>query len=152
MARTKTNGGALAAHGTQPEEGAGFRKVLDAWTEDVQPTTQLERFLCLELATVQWRLDRLRRIENGVLWWAIDDIRDRNHEAAQHGHPTGADEMAEEDFFTVTMGRAFKFACAQSDVPVRISRVEAVLVRRMYKALDTLAKLRAPEKGAKRNG
>ena len=141
----------FAVHGTQPEEGSSsFVKLLDAWNRDLQPQTHQEEFLCRELAAVEWRLERLRRIENGILWWAIDDIRDRNHEAARHGQPTGKEEMSEDDHFTLTMARGFKFACAQHDTPMRIARIEAGLVRRMYKALETVQKLRAPTKAGKK--
>jgi len=130
---------------TQPEEDTDvLKRMFEAWSQDFGPQTHLEAFLCRELATSEWRLDRLRRIENGLLWWAVDDIRDRNHEAAKYGQPTGEGEMNENDFFTLTLARAFKFLCAQQDSLTRVARIEAALVARVYKALGALNKLREP--------
>lgn len=138
---------ALTQFGTQPEENARvLLAMLEGWKEDFQPRTHFEHFLCRELAEAEWRLERTRRIENGILWWAVDDIRDRNHEAAKFGHPTGEGEMSEEDFFTLTLGRAFKLAAAQSDCLTRLSRIETSLIRRMYKAIELLKKERTPAK------
>lgn len=138
---------ALTQFATQPEEDSRvLLKMLDGWTGDFQPKTHFETFLCRELAATEWRLERIRRIENGILWWAVDDIRDRNHEAARYGHPTGEGEMSPEDFFTLTLGRAFKLACAQTDCLTRLSRVETNLIRRMFKAIELLKKERQPAK------
>ncbi len=145
MPRTK-----LVQHLTQPEEdGRALLRRMDAWTESLRPESEEQAFLCRELALTEWRLERLRRIENGILWWAIDDIRDRNADAAKYGHPTGEPEMNPEDFTTLTMGRAFKFASARQDLMVRLSRIESALTRRMYKALELALKLRSAPKPAK---
>lgn len=136
---------------TQPEEdGRILLEMLDGWTACFQPQTHYEAFLCRELAAAEWRLERLRRIENGILWWAVDDIRDRNHDAARFGHPTGEGEMSREDFFTLTLGRSFKLASAHSDCLTRLSRIETNLVRRIYKAIDLLEKRRQPAKRSPR--
>jgi hypothetical protein len=126
---------------TQPEEdGRVLERMIEGWTADVEPETHMEAFLCRELATCEWRLERSRRIENGILWWAMDDIRDRNHEATRHGQPTGEEEMSTHDFFTLSIGRAFKLAIAHNDCLTRLSRIETNLARRIYKAMDLLKK------------
>lgn len=134
----------LTQFGTQPEEnGRTLLAILEGWKHDFQPQTHYEHFLCRELAGAEWRLERARRIETGILWWAVDDIRDRNHESAKFGHPTGEGEMSEEDFFTLTLGRAFKLTAAHNDCLTRLSRIETGLIRRMYKAMELLEKKRA---------
>jgi hypothetical protein len=129
--------GFSAQHAVLPSESSeSFQALLARLEDEFQPQTAVEQSLIYHLADADWRLRRAATFESAVLTQRVERIR-RN---------TGEDDedLPEDPVFDeiCLLGRALIQDAQGSDPLSKISRHEARLTRRYYKALAQLRKAR----------
>jgi hypothetical protein len=124
------------------EERAEYLELLAALEAEHQPRGPVEAFLVREMATAQWRLARIGRIETGVLMNRMEENRDAEgrHAATARRAQFTAAELAHDEI-TSLLGFAFSRSC-KGDPFSKLSRYENNVRRAYYKALETLRKIR----------
>jgi len=156
--RNSLKHGLLASDAVLPEEDTqAFLELLANLQAEHQPVGPLEELLLHHLATAQWRLARLIRIETGLLACRLDDTRadqedhdddyqdddDQDHDepAPNHDQPPEDPERAKRrayDQTTRLLGLSFGNDTSGPESLSKLSRYENTLRRAFYKALWTL--------------
>jgi hypothetical protein len=141
VAQNARRHGLLAREAVLPEEDPqDYLDLLAALHEEHRPLGPLEEFCVQEMASAQWRLRRLVRIETGFFAERADEV------GWKLGKRPLVDEAVENlpkfDSDTRILGAAFKDD-ARSDPFFKLTRYETVIRRAFYKALETLLEARA---------
>jgi hypothetical protein len=142
-ARNSTRHGLLAREAVLPEEDPReFRDLLASLEAEFQPATPVEELLVRDMASAQWRLRRLTRIETGFLMAEMQHVRkwEFNQPQRTPRDPSTSQERYARD--TLVLGHVFNKNTG-SDGFGKLIRYETILHRAFYKALDTLKKFRA---------
>ena len=142
-AQNATLHGLLAREAVLPEEDAThFRDLLAALEAEFRPSGPLEDFLVREMASAQWRLRRVLRIETGGLAACMESARRRDFDKGREKprDPSTPEELHDRN--TLVLGSAF-FYGSGPDPFSKLSRYENSLRRAYYKALQTLEKSRS---------
>jgi hypothetical protein len=122
--------GLLARETVLPDEDRQqYLNLLAALEADHQPAGPLEEFCVRQMASAQWRLARLVRIETGFFATEVENLRP-NQDATDAGHDP-------HDRTTRLLGTAFKQGSAGDPVG-KLCRYEGTLQRSFYKALESL--------------
>lgn len=142
VARNAVRHGLLAKEAVLPEEDPQqYLDLLAALHEEHQPATPLEEFCVEQMASAQWRLRRLVRIETGYLSERIAFV------GALRGKRLAVDAEIENlpkpEMDTLLLGTAFQDDSRSRDVLLKIARYENVIRRSFYKALETLLEAQA---------
>lgn len=110
------------------EDHAEYFELLAALEAEHRPRGPIEAFLVREMASAQWRLARISRIETGILMNRLEENRDaegRHIAETRRAQLTAAKQAHDEA--TSLLGFAFSRSCVR---------------RAFYKALETLRKIR----------
>ncbi len=137
-----------------PEEDPdAFHELLASLHIEHQPVGAHEEYLVRQMAVSQWRLDRLQRIEAGLLASRLETIRqyeadNQDEDDEEEAPPEPAWEYQET---TRQLGAAFYDDSRAVDSFSKLNRYEAAIRRGFYKALELLRRaqarrLRAEEK------
>jgi len=123
------------------EDRAEYLELLAALEAEHQPRGPVERFLVREMASAQWRLARIGRIETGILMNSVEDNRasDGRRVPAPPREESTPEEQAHDET-TRLFGLAFSRSC-NGDPFSKLSRYENNVRRAYYKALETLRKI-----------
>ncbi|MGA2324643.1 MAG: hypothetical protein ABSH05_00005 [Bryobacteraceae bacterium] len=143
------------------EDRAQYLELLAALEAEHQPEGPLETYLVHQMASAQWRLQRLTRIETGFFICRLEKVRELEYEDddeedddEQSPAPLTPDEQFDED--TRLLGVLFH-RDSGGDPFAKLARYENALQREFYKALDRFLDARArrtpppPEKPNARN-
>jgi hypothetical protein len=114
------------------ENIADFHALVDDFEDQFQPATALEWTLLRQLADAEWRMRRVPHIEAGVLAKKLHESRE-HYEA--HPDQLPGDPDLEESFLVGAMAAS---DAAGSDVLSKLSRYEARLSHRYFRALEHL--------------
>lgn len=142
-ARNATRHGLLAREAVLPEEDPQeFSDLLASLEAEFQPAAPSEELLVRDMASAQWRLRRLTRIETGFLMTQIQHVRkwEFNQPPKTPRNPTTPQKRHARD--TLVLGHVFNKNTG-SDAFGKLIRYETILHRAFYKALETLRKPRA---------
>jgi hypothetical protein len=159
--------GLLARQSVIPEEDrAQFLALLVALHAEHQPLGPEETYLVEQIASAQFRMERLTRIETGFFMIEMDKIREwdlrdaaRNAAAADDEDENQEDDAEDDaeadppppapptpdeeyDENTRLLGRVFK-GHTGGDAFTRLARYETVIQRTFYRALKALLELQA---------
>ena len=145
------------------EDRAQYLELLAALEAEHQPEGPLETYLVHQMASSQWRLQRLTRIETGFFICRLEKVRELEYEDDDEDDdedndespaPLTPDEQFDED--TRLLGVLFH-RDSGGDPFAKLARYENALQREFYKALDRFLDARArrtpppPEKPNARN-
>ena len=136
-ARNATRHGLLAREAVLPEEDIeAYRGLVAELEEHFRPADPLEKFLVRDIASAQWRLLRLTRIETGYFIVRMEELRRLEYDE----DPAEADDPHDEET------RLFGLLLRQSvgDAFATLLRQENSLRRAWYKAVAALEKHRVP--------
>jgi len=148
-----------------------FLDTLTALQAEYQPVGLIEAFLVRQMVTAQWRLDRMNRIETGLLTCRLETVRelesdhedDDQDEDDEHQQEESAEEQdeaeqskapeedgaQEEDYDETTrlLGMSFFRDSAGADTFSKLARYETMIRRAYYKALSVLVSTQARRNG-----
>jgi hypothetical protein len=129
--------GFSAQHAVLPSESSeGFQALLARLEDEFRPQSAIEQSLIRHLADADWRLRRAATFESAVLLQRVERLR-RNTDEDDNDLPE--DPVFDE---ICLLGRALISDADGSDPLSKISRHEARLTRRYFKALAQLRKAR----------
>jgi hypothetical protein len=139
-----------------PEEDPdAFHELLASLHIEHRPVGAHEEYLVRQMAVSQWRMDRLQRIEAGLLASRLETIRQYeadNQDEDDEPPPEPGREYLET---SRQLGAAFYDDSRAVDSFSKLCRYEAAIRRGFYKALEQLRRARAhrlhPEKHILRN-
>jgi hypothetical protein len=114
------------------ENISDFHTLVDELENQFQPATALEWTLLRQLADAEWRMRRVPHIEAGVLTKKLHESREHYE---THPDQLPADPGLEETFLIGAMAAS---DAAGADVFSKLSRYEARLSHRYFKALEHL--------------
>jgi hypothetical protein len=114
------------------ENIADFHALVGDFEEQFQPATALEWTLLRQLADAEWRMRRVPHIEAGVLAKKLHESREHYE---THPDQLPGDPDLEEAFLVGAMAAS---DAAGSDILSKLSRYEARLSHRYFRALDHL--------------
>ena len=131
------------------ERAEEFNSLLDALLEEFQPESASERILVDEVAASCWRIRRILRYECRESWFDEDSVR----RYARQATPTETllTSMGHDDNHRVRRLKAKKLhrsgldaflLPSYSDVD-KIVRIERIVKRNLYRALDSLERIQA---------
>jgi hypothetical protein len=112
-----------------------FQRHTAEYVEHFQPRGPVERHLVNDIATYQWRLDRLRRMETGFLGEECRRVLRDANVFKIYRLPEGPDLY---DMTTILIGRVM---VRRAEMLLEIARLEAHLRKMLFQSLDYLAKL-----------
>jgi hypothetical protein len=120
------------------EDRAQYLELLAALEAEHQPEGPLETCLVHQMASSQWRLQRLTRIETGFFICRLEKVREVEYEEEEDDDeqppaPLTPDQQFDED--TRLLGVLFH-RDSGGDPFAKLARYENVLQREFYKALD----------------
>jgi hypothetical protein len=141
---------ALFAHETVlPEEDrAQLQALVSAYFAEFRPASACEEFLVRQMASAQWRLHRLNRVESGVFDALIEAVKDDlPFRSLPPEEPLPESRRYDRD--SAIMGRAFARDCRRPASLATLGRYEAGVRRSYYRALEELRRLRAARAGKK---
>jgi hypothetical protein len=134
-ARNAVRHGFMSREAVLPEEDRkDYRDLLADLEAEFQPSGPVQEFLVREMASAQWRLRRLTRIETGYLRTRIARARSWEYNKDDRREENDHDEE------TRLMGIAFDNS-AGADPFGSLARYENMLRRSYYKALAALEKM-----------
>ena len=141
VARNAVRHGLLAREAVIPEEDPQqYLDLLAALHEEHQPAGPLEEFCVEQMASAQWRLRRLVRIETGYFAERLYDT------GGMRGVRLAIDPEVENvpkfDMDTRLLGTVLK-EDSRGDPIVKLARYETMIRRSFYKALETLLEAQA---------
>ena len=136
VAQNARRHGLLAKEAVLPEEDPQqYLELCAALHEEHQPATPLEEFCVEQMASAQWRLRRLVRIETGYFAERLYDA------GGQRGVRPMIDPEVENlpkfEMDTRLLGTVFR-EDTRGDSILKLTRYETVIRRSFYKALETL--------------
>ena len=132
-----------------PEEDPdAFHELLASLHIEHQPVGAHEEYLVRQMAVSQWRMDRLQRIEAGLLASRLETIRDYEANSADEDDEDEDGEAPPEpgqEYLETTrqLGAAFYDDSRGVDSFSKLSRYEATIRRGFYKALEQLRQAQA---------
>ena len=114
-----------------------FEILYDALRDDYQPTDTVEEILVRQIATAEWRLQRIARLETTLIW------REMNYQAPFNANarpaPNAPHPLQEPgDADTYLQACAFSCLIVTSDRLSPFARYEASIRNSLYKAINTL--------------
>jgi hypothetical protein len=147
------------------EDRAQYLELLAALEAEHQPEGPLETYMVHQMASAQWRLQRLTRIETGFFICRLEKVRELEYEDDDEDDeedndndeppaPLTPEEQFDED--TRLLGVLFH-RDSGGDPFAKLARYENALQREFYKALDRFLDARSrrtpppPEKPQERN-
>ncbi|HEY1204064.1 MAG: hypothetical protein ABSH46_21000 [Bryobacteraceae bacterium] len=131
------------------EDSEAYLELLTSLETEFQPHGPLETFLVQQMASAQWRLLRLARMETGFLMTGMADIKEEE-EHPRHWSDPDPDRrppkrrkgtLPEDDEVTRLLGVLFQKSCGH-DAFARLTRYENMLNGEYFRALRTLTNLR----------
>jgi hypothetical protein len=129
--------GFSARHAVLPSESSeSFQALLARLEDEFQPQTAVEQSLIYHLADADWRLRRVATFESAVLLYRLDGLHTDTDEDDDH---RPEDRVFDE---ICLLGRALIQDARIADPLSKISRHEARLTRRYFKALTQLREAR----------
>ncbi len=133
--------GLSARNAVLPEEDQQAYQELEASLDaEFQPQGPIENFLVQQMASAQWRLLRLARIETGFLMAGMDEIRNPPpdpYHPARPRKPKPEKTLSEDQQVTRLLGELFNRQCG-GDAFARLARYENMLNAEYFRALRTL--------------
>jgi len=138
--------GIFSRHAVLPgeENPAEYQELLDEFTAEWRPATVTERALVAEMVNAQWKLARLRRMEQAVHTLAMEEVC-----AEQWGpHPPPADPETADQINSRFLGELLIRDNKLDQHLAYLARLEAHVRRAFYRAkreLERTQALRAPE-------
>jgi len=168
--RNSLQHGLLARNAVLSDEcQQAFLDTLAALEAGYQPVGPVEAFLVRQMAVAQWRLDRMNRIETGLLTCRLETVRElesddeedeQDQEDQQEDSAEEEDEAEqtidpqqdpnqEEDYDETTrlLGLSFFRDSAGADTFSKLARYETMIRRAYYKALSALVSAQARRLG-----
>jgi hypothetical protein len=154
------------------EDADAFAQLDERLRAELQPVGELENLLVEQIIAAYWRLSRLRRVEVGIFTWEhyeelveqarqearsyeqdakwaellrqinieiTDEDKQKHKEALSRAKEMKAKQGTE----TATLGRSFIRDADKANAFSKLSRYEAAIERRLYKALHELQRLQA---------
>jgi hypothetical protein len=132
--------GLLARDAVLPDEDrAAYLELLAALEAEHRPEGPTRTFLVHQLASAQWRLQRLLRIEAGLFFAGLESVRSAGCGEAP-SRREGGDRYDEN---TRLLGLLF-FRNCNGDSFIKLARYETMLNREYYRALKALTDARRP--------
>ena len=129
--------GLLSRDTVLPQENPReFKELLDSFRISLQPTDDFQDLLVAQMATAEWRLRRVARIEKGLIAARLNDLR--QDRALPIPDPPPA-SPAEQEYleYTALLGQIFSRDCA-TDSFCKLLRYESALRHALYRALHEL--------------
>ncbi len=149
------------------EDETALRELSERLVAALRPEGELEIRLVGDIIAAYWRLGRLRRVEAGIFAWQLyGELQERAQSEAQsyerdflrdmienqdttitdeqkhkEALSTAQEMKAKQDAETTALGRAFIRDADGANAFPKLSRYEAMLDRRLYKALHELQRL-----------
>jgi hypothetical protein len=114
------------------EERPDYEAFAAALQADLQPAGALEESFVQQIAWLQWRINRVARIETGML---DNEIVDRHRREKKYPETRGPKDQAPRANFSRILGKAY---CYLEDSLGRLSRYESHLRRSMRRCLQDL--------------
>ncbi len=132
--------GLAARNAVLPEEDReAYLELHASLDEQFQPQGPIETFLVAQMASAQWRLQRLARIETGFFIAGAEDVR-REDDRRQY-QPPRTSKLSEEEQETRLLGVLFRKSCG-CDSFALLARYENMLNAEYFRALRQLTSLR----------
>jgi hypothetical protein len=126
--------GLLSRDTVLPQENPReFNALLDSFRFSFSPTDDFQEVLVAQMATAEWRLRRVTRIEKGLIAARLNDLR-QDRALALPDPPPAEQEYLE---FTTLLGQTFSRDCT-TDSFCKLLRYESALRRAFYCALHEL--------------
>lgn len=115
-----------------------FNALLDSFRLAFRPKDDFQEVLVAQMATAQWRLRRVTRIEKGLIATRINDLR-QDRALALPDPPPPDQEYLE---LTTQLGQTFSSDCP-TDAFCKLLRYETALRHAFYQALHELQLLQS---------
>ena len=126
------------------EDLTAFQQLLDSLYLEHQPVGNHQEYLVRQIAVSQWRLNRLQRIETGLLAFRLQKIREwEARDRARDGEPEELEAGHEYEQATRQLGKVFFDDSTGVDAFTKLSRYEATIRRSFYRALEHLRRAQA---------
>jgi len=138
--------GLLARDTVLPEEDrAAYLELLAALQAEYQPVGPTQTFLVEQLASAQWRLQRLLRIETGFFLSRMERVKSEEYDADRVQRQAKDFTTPEERYDEATrlLGVLFVHNCNGDSLP-KLARYATALHREYYRALKALNDARRP--------
>jgi hypothetical protein len=119
------------------EDPAEFQALLAGLLSEFQPANAREESHVRELASAEWRLRRIVRLETGIFVAAMEKVRgwETNRKTAPRATRTPEERRYDQD--TRLLGLAFRQNCG-TEAFTKLTRYENSIRRAYYKALNEL--------------
>jgi hypothetical protein len=119
------------------EDPAEFHALLDGLLSEFQPANAREESHVRELASAEWRLRRIVRLETGIFISAMEKVREYENCRKTAPPPDRTPEEQRYDQNTRLLGLAFRQHCG-GEAFTKLTRYENSIRRAYYKALKEL--------------
>jgi hypothetical protein len=119
------------------EDPAEFQALLTGLLSEFQPANALEESHVRELASTEWRLRRIVRLETGIFVSAMEKVREYENCRNTAPLPDRTPEERRYDQNTRLLGLAFRQHCG-GEAFTKLTRYENSIRRAYYKALKEL--------------
>ncbi|MGC9973657.1 MAG: hypothetical protein ABSE56_24065 [Bryobacteraceae bacterium] len=119
------------------EDPAEFHALLAGLIEEFQPANAYEESLVRELASAEWRLRRIVRLETGIFVSAMENVREYEKCRNTAPLPNRTPEEQRYDQNTRLLGLTFRQHCG-GEAFTKLTRYENSIRRAYYKALKEL--------------
>lgn len=123
------------------EDPQEFAEFTDRFTEDLKPDGELECFLVERIVGLAWRLQRVARIEAGILTSKYYQIL-QSQFPGDPARPAVAEQSE-----LATLGDAFYSDSVNADSLSKLSRYETSMARTLERTLHELERLQARRQG-----
>jgi hypothetical protein len=127
------------------EDPADFYALLDGLIEEFQPATAREESHVRELASAEWRLRRIVRLETGIFITTMEKMRERENSPNTARQPARTPEERRYDENTRLLGLSYRLHCS-GEAFTKLTRYENSIRRAYYKALKELHAPSPPHK------
>ena len=139
------------------EDAAALAELGDALGAELNPQGAVESFLVDRIIALSWRLQRLGKIEAGILGWQHLSALSRHAKAQAYEQTFGSlneETIAEprrlelqKHLDSANGGAAFVYDSGNENAIGKLSRYETSMERSLYKALHELQRLQAGRQG-----
>jgi hypothetical protein len=125
------------------EDRAAYLELLAAIETEYQPQGAAETFMANRMASAQWRLQRLARIETGFFVAELEKVRCHEYRIPEIDHNKGKARTPEQEYDEQTrlLGVLFEKQC-YGDAFARLARYENMLNNEYSRALKALTAAR----------
>jgi hypothetical protein len=127
------------------EDPAEFHALLAGLIEEFQPATALDESHVRELASAEWRLRRIVRLETGIFITTMEKMRERENCPNTARQPARTPEERRYDENTRLLGLSYRLHCS-GEAFTKLTRYENSIRRAYYKALKELQSSPPPRK------